>query len=78
LAIRKYHWNLIEMASEPDKIQEQKLRESSHQQNSNIVHGVHPGMARMESNKTDFDDDGFQEGLDSAVTAIKEYFDRYL
>jgi len=32
----------------------------------------------MESNKTDFDDDGFQEGLDSAVTAIKEYFDRYL
>lgn len=60
--------------------EEQKPGGSIHQQNFNIINGIHPGMMKGEGEErySFYDDDGFQGKLDSAVLGIREYFSVFI
>ena len=77
-AIDIYHRDKVDVAKSSPAIAEQKVRDPIFRQNSNIVYGNHPGIVRTEENKADFNDDGFQAHLDSAVMGIKEYFQPHI
>ena len=74
-AIEMHHNDQISMARGIPHIDEQDFFRKAR----NIICGIHPGMIKKETKKPElYDDDGFQQGLDSAVREIKEYFSQYI
>lgn len=76
LAIESYHRKEIR-AARSYSIREEHKPDRFHQQCANIIFGTHPGLATTEEDRksTFYDDDGFQQHLDSAVLGIKEHFE---
>jgi hypothetical protein len=67
-AIEMFHQLLLHDHPDPDL----------YRRLENTIYGVHPGIAKGEDSKGEFNDDGFQSSLDEAIQSIKDYFTQYI